>query len=182
MITPMPRRSIAVPSAVLLVVLALSACSSSGKAVSPSTSTSISPSTTTSAPRPTPSVHIITKHEAAQHYLKIVAPSNAAQVVISKIIDTGNYTFAQVRAPLTSYVTSLDKFARELLAYPWPASVKPIAARLAAAILQDRIKAKGPLYEHSDEAAMQVWNATTFDGPSTGIATEMRIALGLPSN
>jgi hypothetical protein len=167
----------------LLPALVLSGCSSNGKkaAASPAP-TSLQIISTTATPRPTPTVHVITPQEAAQHYLKIVAPSNAAGDALGKITASGQYTFAQIRTPLTIYVASLDKFARDLLAYNWPTNAKPIAQRLAAAVLQDRIAFKSPLVQHGDQTAMQVWNATPNTTASNGIATEMRIALGLPSN
>lgn len=136
------------------------------------------------AVKPTPTIHVITQAEAARHYLQIVAPSNAAIVAMNKAVnaDPNGRIGGEVRRPIQAYVTSLDMFARNLLAYQWPAATMPIAQRLAQAVLQDRIEFENVLSTTTDDAATNAWNAIPTNEPSTGIATEMRISLGLPSN
>jgi hypothetical protein len=160
-----PARS---PSAVLSVATS----STAARTASPSTT---APTVARSTVPAVPTVKV-----AGQHYLQLVAPANRAGKALD---DAAGWTrLSTVRKPLTGYITALDVFSRGLLSYPWPASAMPAAKRLATANLAMRADLKRVLSSQSDVEAVGKFNAAIERDQSIGIATELRIALGLPSN
>lgn len=186
----MKLATIPLAAATVLVLMITTACSSGTAArtapVSPSAATATAttrPASTPPSTSATPTATVAarpTVKMAGQHYLVLAAHMNVAGKALG---DAAGWTrLSTVRKPLTRYAAALDVFARGLLSYDWPPTAMPVAKRLASAVLRHRADMKGVLASTSDSEAVTAFNRALDRDASTGIATELRIALGLASN